>query len=100
MCFRAFVIVQAMGGDVSWTWMPSPLNAAAYMFADLITIESDAFSASKAMFNCVTLRPSKGSSTGTMWHESQKGQKNSMYPYVSHLASVSIHLQYLAYGQV
>ena len=82
------MIVQAMGGDVAWTWMPSPLNAAAYVFADLITIESDAFSASKAMFNCVTSKPSKGISTGTMWHESHEGPENSM---TCHLASVSIH---------
>lgn len=52
---------QAMGGDVAWSWMPSPLNAAAYFCADLITIESDVFTASKVMFNCITLEPSSRS---------------------------------------
>ena len=49
---------QAMGGNVSWSWMPSPLNAAAYLSADLVTIEPDAFTASKTMLNCIMLSPS------------------------------------------
>ena len=81
-----FDVLQAMGGDVAWTWMPSPLNAAAYMFADLITIESDVFSASKSMFNCVTLRPSNSTSTGMMRHLSEGPEKS-----IKRLSSISIH---------
>lgn len=57
------IFMKAMGGDVAWSWMPSPLNPAAYFCADLLTIESDVFSASKCMFNCITLIPSGDSKT-------------------------------------
>ena len=38
-----------------WTWMPSPLNAAAYLFADLLTFEENSFSASFVKYNPITL---------------------------------------------
>ena len=40
--------------------MPSPLNAAAYLFADLLTFEENSFSASFVKYNPVTLQSGGG----------------------------------------
>ena len=60
---RRASVAQAMGGDVAWSWMPSPLNPVAYFCADLITIENDCFTSSRVTFNCITLEPSPSHST-------------------------------------
>ena len=44
-----------MCSDVAWPWTPSPLNAAAYLSAELMTIGENAFTASGTHFNCITL---------------------------------------------
>lgn len=60
--------MKAMGGDVAWSWMPSPLNPVAYFCADLISIESDVFTSSRVTFNCITLEPSpRPEKASTAW---------------------------------
>ncbi|CAE8625301.1 unnamed protein product [Polarella glacialis] len=51
------IFMKLLGGNVAWSWMPSPMTPAAYLSADLVTIESNHFTASCSAWNCISLNP-------------------------------------------